>query len=374
MKIELHKITVRDLCSGYEDRGDNGVVAYGGRLDVRPPFQREFVYDQKQRALVIDTLMKGHPLNIMYWAVRDTSTGSASTDGEPAYEIIDGQQRTISICQYVADDFSVKVRDTMLNFGSLQDDEQEKILNYELLVYFCEGTPSEKLQWFETINIAGVTLNRQELLNATFAGSWLSDAKKYFSKSGGPAYNRAHNLLSGSANRQDYLATVLHWISGGNVEKYMNAHKSDPNANALKQYFEAVIGWVNNTFKNYRSSMKGVDWGKWYGLYKDAILDTDLIEKQITELIEDGEVMSEKGIYAYVLTGDWRHLDLRTFDVKTKRKKYQQQGGICPVCEQHFEFSEMEGDHVIPWKDGGKTEESNLMMLCKKDNRMKSGK
>lgn len=364
MDIVLHKITVRELTAGYQDKGDDGVVAYGGKLDVRPPFQREFVYNDKQRALVIDTLMKGHPLNIMYWAVREDGT----------YEIIDGQQRTISICQYVADDFSVRTRGTMLSFGSLQDNEQEKILDYELLVYFCEGTPSEKLEWFETINIAGETLNRQELLNATFAGAWLSDAKRYFSKSAGPAYNRGHNLLSGSANRQDYLATVLRWISGGELERYMNEHQKDPNANALKQYFEAVISWVNNTFKVYRSSMKGVEWGPLYDKYKDAVLDTDAIEQQISELVEDGEVKSEKGIYHYVLTGDERYLDLRAFDVKTKRKKYQEQGGICPVCKQHFDFSEMEGDHVIPWKDGGKTEEDNLMMLCKKDNRMKSGK
>lgn len=313
----------------------------------------------------------------MYWGTRDASTSSAqdaSAGSAATYEIIDGQQRTISICQYVADDFSVKVRGTMLNFGSLQDDEQEKILNYELLVYFCEGTPSEKLEWFETINIAGAVLYPQELLNASFAGAWLSDAKKYFSKVNGSAYNRAHNLLSGSANRQDYLETVLRWISKGNIQNYMNAHQKDPNANALKQYFEAVIGWVNNTFKYYRSSMKGVDWGKWYDEYKDAVLDTDAIEKQITDLVEDGEVMSEKGIYAYVLTGDWRHLDLRTYDVKTKRKKYQEQNGICPVCNQHYEFNEMEGDHIIPWKDGGKTTEDNLMMLCKKDNRTKSGK
>lgn len=364
MEINLHKITVRELTAGYQDNGDDGVVAYGGLLDVRPPFQREFVYNEKQRALVIDTMMKNHPLNIMYWAVREDGT----------YEIIDGQQRTISICQYVADDFSVKTRGSMLNFSVLQDNEQKEILDYELLVYFCEGTPSEKLEWFETINIAGETLNKQELLNATFAGAWLSDAKKYFSKSAGPAYNRGHNLLSGSANRQDYLATVLRWISGNNIESYMNSHHQDPNANALKQYFESVIGWVNNTFKNYRSSMKGVEWGPLYDTYHTVVLDTDEIEKAIAELVEDGEVKSEKGIYHYVLTGDERYLDLRTFDIKTKRKKYQQQEGICPVCNLKYEFEEMEGDHVIPWKDGGKTEEDNLQMLCKKDNRMKSGK
>ncbi len=364
MDITLRKITVRELTAGYKDSLDDGIVAYGGLLDVRPPFQREFVYNDKQRALVIDTLEKGYPLNIMYWAVREDGT----------YEIIDGQQRTISICQYVNKEFSVRINNDQLKFSNLQDDVQEKILDYELLVYICEGTASEKLEWFKTINIAGAVLFPQELLNATFAGPWLTDAKKYFSKSGGPAFNRGHDLLSGSANRQDYLETVLKWISGNEIEKYMGDHQHDPNANALKQYFEAVISWQRNTFKVYRSSMKGIEWGIWYEKYKDAVLDTDAIESQIAELVEDGEVKTEKGIYPYVLTGDVRYLDLRAFDTKTKRKVYQKQNGICPVCKEHFEFAEMEGDHVIPWKDGGKTEEDNLMMLCKKDNRMKSGK
>ena len=369
MDITLFEVNVSALVKGYQDKGDDGVIAYKGKLDVRPPFQREFVYDEKQRAMVIDTILKGHPLNVMYWAVRDKIE-----DGEPEYEIIDGQQRTISICQYVAGDFSVNIGGKMLAFMNLQDDMQKKILDYKLLVYLCEGEPSEKLEWFETINIAGAVLTKQELLNATFAGPWLSDAKKYFSKPSGPAFNRAHDLLTGSAKRQDYLETVLKWISKDNIQKYMGDHQHDPNANALKQYFEAVIGWQRNTFKKYRSSMKGVDWGFWYDRYKDEVLDTDAIEKQIAELVEDDEVKSEKGIYPYVLTGDVRYLDLRTFDIKTKRKKYQQQEGICPVCKQHFEFEEMEGDHVIPWKDGGLTVEDNLMMLCKKDNRMKSGK
>ncbi|MBD8017078.1 GmrSD restriction endonuclease domain-containing protein [Kaistella pullorum] len=369
MEIKLHEITIRELTAGYDDKGDDGVTAYGGKLDVRPPFQREFVYDDKQRAMVIDTVMKGHPLNVMYWAVRDASAGSATH-----YEIIDGQQRTISICQYVANDYSVKVRGNMLAYENLQDDEQQKILDYKLLIYICEGTPSEKLEWFETINIAGAVLTKQELRNASYAGPWLSDAKKYFSKPNGPAFNRGHNLLSGSAKRQDYLETILTWISKGNIEKYMGDHQHDANANALKQYFEAIITWQKNTYKNYRSSMKGIDWGALYDTYKDAVLDTDLIEKQIAELVEDDEVKSEKGIYKYVLTGDWRYLDLRTFDVKTKRKKYQQQEGICPVCQKHYEFEEMEGDHIIPWKDGGLTVEDNLMMLCKNDNRRKSGK
>jgi hypothetical protein len=364
MEITLRKITVRELTAGYTDSQDDGVVAFGGLLDVRPPFQREFVYDDKQRALVIDTLVKGYPLNIMYWAVREDGT----------YEIIDGQQRTISICQYVNKEFSVRLNNDLLKFSNLQDDVQEKILDYELLVYICEGTGTEKLEWFRTINIAGAVLTNQELLNATYAGTWLTDAKKYFSKNNGPAFNRGHDLLSGSAKRQDYLETTLRWISKNSIEKYMSEHQHDANANALKQYFEAIITWQRNTFKKYRNSMKGLDWGTWYDVYKDAVLDTDDIEAKIAELVEDGEVKTEKGIYPYVLTGDERYLDLRAFDTKTKRKAYQKQEGICPTCGEHFLFEEMEGDHIIPWKDGGKTEEDNLMMLCRKDNRRKSSK
>ncbi|MBQ4433807.1 MAG: DUF262 domain-containing protein, partial [Bacteroidales bacterium] len=206
MNIELHKITVRELTQGYVDNNEYGVRAYGGRLDVRPPYQREFVYKDKQRDAVIDTLTQGFPLNVMYWAVRDTgladvSSASGNRDGcEPSFEIIDGQQRTISICQYVNGDFAFNFR----YFHNLQPDEQEQILNYPLQVYICSGTDSEKLKWFRTINIAGEALTEQELRNAVYAGSWVSDAKRYFSKNGAPAAKIGSDYLNGSAIRQDY--------------------------------------------------------------------------------------------------------------------------------------------------------------------------
>ena len=201
MKIELKKITIRELVDGYKDSAEDGVVGYGGRLDIRPPFQREFVYNEKQRDAVIDTVMKGFPLNVMYWAVRDDGT----------YEVIDGQQRTISICQYVKKDFSYSK--TGYNFDNLQPEEQADFLNYPLMVYFCTGTAREKLDWFETINIAGAQLTKQELRNAVFAGTWVSDAKRYFSKRGCVAYQVGSSFVSGSPIRQDYLETAIRWIS-----------------------------------------------------------------------------------------------------------------------------------------------------------------
>ena len=247
MNIELKEISIRELTEGYIDNQEDGVRGYGGKLDIRPPYQREFVYNDTQRDAVIDTVTKGFPLNMMYWAVRD--------DGN--YEIIDGQQRTVSICQYVKGDFSFEMR----YFHNLQTDESEAILNYKLMVYFCEGEPSEKLQWFKTINIAGAELKDQELRNAVFSGSWVTDAKRYFSKSGCPAYGMARDYLSGSAIRQDYLETVINWISKGEIKRYMAKHQHDPNANELWLYFQSVINWVQTVFPNYRREMKGIACG-----------------------------------------------------------------------------------------------------------------
>ena len=240
MKITLKEISVRDLVQNYQDRAENGVTGYGGKLDIRPPYQREFIYKDKQREAVIDTVTKNFPLNVMYWAVRP--------DG--GFEVIDGQQRTISICQYVQGDFSVK----KLAFHNLPDDKQKQILNYKLMVYFCEGTDSEKLDWFETINIAGEELTEQELLNAIYHGSWVYDAKRYFSKTGCPAYGLASDYLIGSPIRQDYLETAIKWLSEGDIRGYMSTHQKEPNASELWLYFQNVINWVKVVFPVYRKA------------------------------------------------------------------------------------------------------------------------
>ena len=360
MEIKLHKITVRDLTNGYADNAEQGVKAYGGKLDVRPPYQREFVYGDKQRAAVIDTLTQGFPLNVMYWATRDDGT----------FEIIDGQQRTISICQYVNGDFAYLFK----YFHNLQEDEKEQILNYELQVYICSGTDSEKLKWFETINIAGEKLTEQELRNAVYAGSWVSDAKRYFSKSNCAAYGLASKYVNGSPIRQDYLETAIRWISKGNIEVYMGNHQHDPNAVALWNHFSSVINWVKALFPKYRKEMKGVDWGTLYEKFKEQSLDATALEEKVTKLMMDSDVQKKSGIYAYVLDGDEHHLGIRAFDDNTKREVYERQQGICKICGKHFDIEQMEADHITPWKEGGRTIAENCQMLCRECNRRKSAK
>jgi len=369
MKIELKEITVRKLTKNFEDNAEAGVIGYGGKLDIRPPYQREFIYKDKQRDAVIDTITKEFPLNVMYWAVRE--------DGN--FEVIDGQQRTISICQYVEGDFSVDFSGNKLAFHNLTDDKKEQILNYKLMVYFCSGGDSEKLKWFETINIAGEKLTAQEMKNAVYSGSWVTNAKKYFSKTNCVAYQIGSDYLNGSPIRQDYLETAIKWISDGKIEDYMSEHQHDPNASALWRYFQDVISWVEATFpkkynKNRKKFMKGVDWGTLYNQFKDEIYDTENLEKEIAELILDDDVTKKSGIYPFVLTGNEKYLSIRSFTDAMKQKVYEKQKGICVKCGEHFELSEMEADHITPWHEGGKTSAENCQMLCKECNRRKSGK
>lgn len=367
MKIELKEITIKELTDGYQDNADEGVTGYGGRLDIRPPYQREFIYKDKQRDAVIDTVTKKFPLNVMYWAVRE--------DGN--YEVIDGQQRTISICQYVDGDFSVKVGSFPANraFHNLQNNEKEQIEEYKLMVYLCSGTDSEKLEWFKTINIAGEELTNQELLNAVYHGTWVSDAKRHFSKRNCPAYGLGKDYLSGAVNRQDYLETAIKWISqDSDIEEYMSRHQKEPNANELWLYFSSVINWVKTVFPTYRKEMKGIPWGYLYNKYKDQKHDSKILEDEISNLMLDEDVGNKKGIYTYVLDRKEKNLNIRAFSPNQKREAYEKQKGICPICKEHFEIGEMEADHITPWHEGGKTIPENCQMLCKEDNRRKSGK
>ena len=360
MDIQLHNITVGELAEGYQDNQESGVVGYGGKLDIRPPYQREFIYGEKQRDAVIDTVTKHFPLNVMYWAVRK--------DGN--FEIIDGQQRTISICQYIKGNFSFKQK----YFHNLHDDQQTHILTYPLMVYLCSGTDSEKLEWFRTINIAGAELTAQELRNAVYSGSWVTDAKRYFSKTGSPAYGIGSDYLNGSPIRQEYLETAIKWISNNAIEEYMATHHHDQNASALWRYFQDVITWVDATFTEKRKFMKGVDWGYLYQQYKDHVYDTEVLERETAQLMLDDDVERKSGIYPYLLTRDEKHLNIRAFTDAMKQKAYETQKGICPICKKHFEISEMEADHITPWSQGGKTIEKNCQMLCREDNRRKGAK
>lgn len=367
MKIDLHKIKVHEVIDGYKDSAEEGVVAYGGKLDVRPKYQREFVYKDKQRDAVIDTVRQGFPLNVMYWV----------KSNKDSFEVLDGQQRTISIGQYVNGDFSVEFNGRTAMFHNLTKEEQEQILNYELMIYFCEGTDKEKLDWFKIINIAGERLTDQELRNAVYTGPWLSDAKLKFSKSNCAAYLLANDggaLLTGSPIRQEYLETALSWINSDEVAAYMAKHQHDKDANELWEYFQSVIAWVRETFTNHRKEMTAVNWGELYNQFKDKKLDAKKLEVEVATLMQDEDVTKKSGIYPYVLTKQERYLSIRAFNDKMKREAYERQKGICIKCGEHFAIEEMEADHITPWHQGGKTTAENCQMLCKQDNRTKSGK
>lgn len=367
MKIDLHRIKIREVIDGYKDSAEEGVVAYGGKLDVRPKYQREFVYKDKQRDAVIDTVKKGFPLNVMYWV----------KTGEDSFEVLDGQQRTISIGQYANGDFSVDFNGRTAMFHNLTKEEQGQILDYELMVYFCEGTDKEKLDWFKIINIAGEKLTDQELRNAVYTGTWLSDAKLKFSKSNCAAYLLANDggaLLTGSPIRQEYLETALSWINSGEVSEYMAKHQHDKKADELWEYFQNVVAWVRKTFTNHRKEMASVNWGELYNQFKDKKLNAEKLEVEVAKMMQDDDVTKKSGIYPYLLTKQERHLSIRAFNDKMKREAYERQKGVCVKCGEHFTLEEMEADHITPWHEGGKTIAGNCQMLCKQDNRTKSGK
>lgn len=369
MRIELKEIKVGDIYKGYMDHLEAGVVGYNGKLNIRPPFQREFVYKDKQRDAVMDTVFKGFPLNVMYWGYNE----KAKEAGLPSYELIDGQQRTLSIMQYLDGDYSVDYR----YFHNLTEEEKEQVLNYPLQIYICYGDEKEKLDWFETINIAGEKLSKQELRNASYTGPWLEDAKRYFSRPNAAAADMADGYVSGSPIRQDILELALSWIADRDnitIEEYMARHQQDSNASELWIYFMNVINWAKTLFPKVRKPMASVDWGILYNEYKDNSYNPAELEEEIARLFLDDEVKNKAGIYTYLFDGKEKHLNLRAFTQTEKLKMYESQEGICPACGKHFEIGQMEADHIIPWSNSGKTTLDNGQMLCRSCNREKSNK
>lgn len=371
MKTARRNITVRQLFDDYQDHDWEGVVGFGGKLDIRPKYQREFIYDDERQRKVIDTVRHERPLNIMYWVVNGDH-----------FDLLDGQQRTLSICRYLDHKFAITNQNgEKMYFDTLPEDEQEQILNYPLEVCICDGTENEIYNWFRTININGLALNEQEMLNATYTGEWLTDVRRHFSKPNCAAYNLGKDYLKGSVERQDYLAKVLKWASKGDVKEYMAEHRRDTNASDLWHYFENIIAWVRSVFPVYRSEMKGLDWGKFYDDFKEQTFDANALEEQVKSLMADDEVQSKSGIYEYVLYGQEKSLNLRAFDNAIKRTVYERQDRHCPYCDQEqdgehtgekYRLEEMEGDHIVPWSKGGKTTIENCQMLCKRHNLMKT--
>lgn len=376
MQITETKIKVSDLCKNYKDDGDGGVFGYDGKLTIRPAFQREFIYKDKQRDAVIETVRKGFPLNVMYW----------SKSGNDTYEVLDGQQRTISLGQYINGDYSIKMNGNDRHFFNLTDTEKKQILDYELTVYVCEGSEEEKLEWFRVINIAGEVLTNQELLNATYAGTWLSDAKNYFSKRNCVAGRMAEGFIKGNPIRQDYLEKVLNWIVDRDgltsISKYMAIHQHDADANDLWLYFQTVINWAKMMFPDMdRKLTEGQEWGLLYNKYKDKAYNTNALKTDIKRLLEDEDVTKQSGIIPYVLSDrtkhDEKYLSIRAFSEQMKRRVWEKQGHKCPMCQKNgieteYKFEDMQGDHIIAWSKGGKTVEDNLQMLCARCNNDKS--
>lgn len=373
MKIEPKQIKVREVFENYADNGDDGVFAYGGKLAIRPPYQREFIYNQEQAEAVIHTVLRGYPLNVMYWV----------SVGNGQYEVLDGQQRTLSVMRYLKHQFSIILEGQKYYWDALPDDKYNAIMNYDFMIYICEGEESEKLEWFKIVNIAGEKLTDQELRNSVYTGEWLSDAKRYFSKRNCAAKGLSDRYITGDPNRQELLEKALKGICEyqgiKNITEYMALHKSDTDANELWQYFQDVIYWVQKIYPKYYAEMKGLDWCHLYNEYHNRSYNSTIMCKEVQHLYEDEDIQKTKGIYEYLLCRDIdpfaeRLLQIRAFDKRDKMLAYQKQNEKCAICGQHFAFEEMEGDHIKPWSKGGHTTSDNCQMLCKDCNAKKTDK
>lgn len=360
MEITLKEVTIREVVEGYENNNEEGIFGYNGLLDIRPPYQREFVYNPAQRNAVVETIKKGLPLNVMYWNKNDDGT----------YEIMDGQQRTISFCSYVNGDYPIDFQ----YFHNLTEEEQEDILDYELMIYTTEGTDRQKLDWFKIINIAGVKLSDQELRNAVYTGPWLEDAKRYFSKTSCAAYNLGKDYMRGVPIRQDYLQTVIQWHKNDDeaIEEYMARNQNEEHASELWMFYQSIISWVNRVFTQTRKEMKGQPWGLFYKQHKDDSFNPVTVEEEIKELMKDIDVTNKRGIYPYILDRNENNLNIRRFNERQKRETYEEQEGICAICKEEFAYENMEADHITPWSEGGETVKENCQMLCVRCNREKA--
>ncbi len=386
MKIELYNVKVKDVFNGFKDDGEDGVFAYGGKLTIRPPYQREFVYDLKKQENVLHTMIKGFPLNTMYWVL---TKGTITKDDDKKlvfsddveFEVLDGQQRTLSAMYFLNHKLQIALDGKSYYEDSLPDDMYNKLMDYEFMVYICEGTESEKLEWFEVVNIGGEKLTDQELRNSVYTGSWLSDAKRHFSKRNCAAKGLSDKYIKADPIRQELLEKALKGICEyqglKDITDYMAAHKSDADSDELWQYFQDVINWVQKIFPKYYADMKGLDWCHLYNKYNGKTYNSTTMSDEVKKLHEDKEVQKKTGIYEYLLSKDddpfaAKLLSLRTFDDDDKMVIFEKQNHKCAMCKRIFTYAEMAGDHIKPWSKGGKTVIENLQLLCKDCNSKKS--
>lgn len=379
-------ITVKDICEGfvYNELEGKGLFGLSGKLTIQPEYQRNYIYaDGKKDVAVIESILKNYPLGLIYF-------NKVSND---KFEVLDGQQRITSIGRFVTNKFAIKDENGMEQYyGGIASDKQDLIMRTKLLIYECEGEESEIKEWFKTINIAGVPLNNQELLNAIYSGPFVTLGKEKFSNSQNSNIQKWSAYVSGTALRQDFLECALDWVSKGNISDYMSRHRKDNNINELETYFNTVIDWVSSIFSDVEREMCGLEWGRLYETYKKQPYDPKKISEQVRELYSDSYVKNRKGIFEYLLGGssDTKLLDVRVFDDATKKSVYAKQKteaenkGIsnCPLCavgnnvnkNKIWSLSEMDADHVSAWSKGGATDIKNCEMLCKTHNRAKGNK
>ena len=371
MEIHEHKITIRDMIDGYHDDGDGHVVGLGGMLNIRPPYQREYIYDGKkdfQEALIL-SVFHNRPVNLIYFAKAEDSTYD--------YELLDGQQRIITICRFIVKrQFSITLPDGEIQYWQgLAAIDKKRIKDYELHVHVCEGDASELMRWFQTINTGAKELSNQELRNSIYNGPWVTNAKFWFTSKGGQA-EKCKPYMSGRRDRQDHLERVLQWKTGStkdqDIRDYMAKHRQDENAKPLWNYFLSVRTWIERIFcidvdaSCYRTPMKQVDWGKLYAEFKDIEFDPKEIAEKVAHLFKcDSKEINQKGIYPFVLTGEEKYLNLRSFKPQHRLAAYERQNGLCAITNKPFPIEEMEADHIKPWSEGGKTDDDNCQMICK---------
>ncbi len=384
MKTTLRAdLSIRDICKGfvYSETEGKGLYGLNGKLTIQPEYQRNYIYaDGKRDVPVIQSVLKGYPLGLLYFNQRE--------DGQ--LEVLDGQQRITSLGRFVTNKLSITdANGNLQSFSSLNTEEQEEFLSTPLLIYICQGKEAEIKEWFKTINIVGIPLNEQELLNAIYSGPFVSALKEVFSNSMHSEVDKWSSYVSGKVERQDFLATALQWVSQNNVADYMGAHREEGSIDEVIDYFNTVISWVDETFHRLYPEMRGQEWGALYEQYHLNSYDTDALAQRVAELMVDDFISNRRGIFAYVLGGekDQKLLNIRCFDQATKRRVYEKQTATakekgvsnCPLCAQLdspdsrkiWALREMEADHVTAWSKGGATASKNCQMLCKLHNRMK---
>lgn len=387
MKTILHtNITVKDICEGfvYNEYEGKGLFGLSGKLTIQPEYQRNYIYaDGQKDVAVIESILKSYPLGLIYFNKIDHNN----------LEVLDGQQRITSIGRFVTNKFAIKDENNMQQyFSSLDTVLQNKILGTELLVYECEGSEPEIKQWFRTINIAGIPLKQQEINNAIYSGPFVTLGKEEFSNSKNSNIQKWSAYILGSADRQDFLARALDWISKGNIDDYMSLHRFDNNITELKTYFNSVIDWISTVFKDVETEMRGLEWGRLYETYKNHPYNPQTISEQVKELYADPYIKNRKGIFEFILGDsiDTKLLEIRVFDDAVKKSVYAKQTteavnkGIsnCPLCAighnsnkaKIWKLAEMDADHVAAWSKGGTTDIKNCEMLCKTHNQAKGNK